>query len=111
MHNQPFEENSPTSSPFRPRLTRIRNNLLTNVNEGRTETHCWLFVFRYQSFNFVFNSSFYFSFTNSLKLQMAALNEPYSGDQQGLRGADFQCYRQARRAGLLGTFRAFLTSR
>lgn len=42
---------------------------------------------------------------------MAALNEPYSGDMQGMRGADFQCYRQARRAGLLGTFRAFLSAR
>lgn len=47
----------------------------------------------------------------TIQLQMAALNEPYSGDLQGMRGADFQCYRQARRAGLLGTFRAFLTAR
>lgn len=30
---------------------------------------------------------------------------------QGIRGADFNCYRQARRAGLSGTFRAFLTAR
>ncbi|XP_050073571.1 collagen alpha-1(XVIII) chain isoform X1 [Anopheles maculipalpis] len=44
-------------------------------------------------------------------LRMAALNEPYPGDMQGIRGADFACYRQARRAGLLGTFRAFLSSR
>lgn len=42
---------------------------------------------------------------------MAALNEPYTGDLQGIRGADFACYRQARRAGLLGTFRAFLSAR
>lgn len=42
---------------------------------------------------------------------MAALNEPYSGDLQGIRGADFACYRQARRAGLLGTFKAFLSAR
>nr|XP_029726514.1 collagen alpha-1(XVIII) chain [Aedes albopictus] len=44
-------------------------------------------------------------------LRMGALNEPYSGDIQGIRGADYACYRQARRAGLLGTFRAFLSSR
>ncbi|XP_037050448.1 collagen alpha-1(XV) chain-like isoform X3 [Bradysia coprophila] len=44
-------------------------------------------------------------------LRMAALNEPYSGDLQGIRGADFACYRQARRAGLLGTFKAFLSAR
>lgn len=30
---------------------------------------------------------------------------------KGQRGADYACYRQARRAGLRGTFRAFLTSR
>ncbi|XP_070063987.1 collagen alpha-1(XV) chain isoform X6 [Drosophila virilis] len=44
-------------------------------------------------------------------LRVAALNEPYGGDLQGIRGADFACYRQGRRAGLLGTFKAFLTSR
>jgi len=42
---------------------------------------------------------------------VAALNEPYVGDLQGIRGADFACYRQGRRAGLLGTFKAFLSSR
>ncbi|KAL7732414.1 hypothetical protein ACLKA6_004385 [Drosophila palustris] len=44
-------------------------------------------------------------------LRVAALNEPYVGDLQGIRGADFACYRQGRRAGLLGTFKAFLSSR
>lgn len=29
----------------------------------------------------------------------------------GVHGADLSCYRQARRAGLHGTFRAFLSSR
>lgn len=42
---------------------------------------------------------------------MAALNEPQSGNMKGISGADFACYRQARRAGLLGTFKAFLSSR
>lgn len=42
---------------------------------------------------------------------MAALNEPHTGDTHGLRGADYACYREARRAGLRGTFRAFLSSR
>ncbi|KAJ8974123.1 hypothetical protein NQ317_007812 [Molorchus minor] len=42
---------------------------------------------------------------------MAALNEAYTGDVHGLRGADYACYREARRAGLRGTFRSFLTSR
>lgn len=42
---------------------------------------------------------------------MAALNEPYDGDMHGIRGSDYSCYRQARRAGLRGTFRAFLSSR
>ncbi|XP_017842790.1 collagen alpha-1(XVIII) chain isoform X5 [Drosophila busckii] len=44
-------------------------------------------------------------------LRVAALNEPGIGDLQGIRGADYACYRQGRRAGLLGTFKAFLTSR
>lgn len=42
---------------------------------------------------------------------MAALNEPFTGDMHGVRGADYACYRQAKRAGLRGTFRAFLSSR
>lgn len=46
-----------------------------------------------------------------LQLRLAALNQPFSGDMHGVRGADYACYRQARRAGLKGTFRAFLTSR
>lgn len=46
-----------------------------------------------------------------LQLRMAALNEPYTGDMRGVRGTDYACYRQARKAGLKGTFRALLTSR
>ncbi|XP_038223261.1 collagen alpha-1(XV) chain-like isoform X3 [Zerene cesonia] len=49
--------------------------------------------------------------TNGPTLKLAALNEPLSGDMHGVRRADYACYRQARRAGLKGTFRAFLTSR
>ena len=45
------------------------------------------------------------------QLRMAALNEPFTGDMHGVRGADYACYRQARRAGLRGTFRACLSSR
>ncbi|XP_045483928.1 collagen alpha-1(XVIII) chain isoform X3 [Pieris rapae] len=44
-------------------------------------------------------------------LRLAALNEPLSGNMHGVRRADYACYRQARRSGLKGTFRAFLTSR
>ncbi|XP_061432580.1 LOW QUALITY PROTEIN: collagen alpha-1(XV) chain-like [Lethenteron reissneri] len=43
-------------------------------------------------------------------LYMAALNTPVMGSMGGLRGADTQCFRQARSAGLTGTFRAFLAS-
>lgn len=42
---------------------------------------------------------------------MAALNQPYTGDMHGVRGADYECYRQSRRANFRGTFRAFLASR
>ncbi|KAH8362771.1 hypothetical protein KR084_000843 [Drosophila pseudotakahashii] len=48
---------------------------------------------------------------NTPTLRVAALNEASTGDLQGIRGADFACYRQGRRAGLLGTFKAFLSSR
>ncbi|XP_069107377.1 collagen alpha-1(XV) chain-like [Argopecten irradians] len=44
---------------------------------------------------------------------MFALNKPYSGHIRGLRGADYECYRQSRRAGIsIGrkTFRALLSS-
>lgn len=47
----------------------------------------------------------------NFQLRMAALNEPFTGDMHGVRGADYACYRQAKRAGLRGTFRAFLSSR
>lgn len=30
---------------------------------------------------------------------------------RGIRGVDFQCFQQAREVGLMGTFRAFLSSR
>lgn len=46
-----------------------------------------------------------------LQLRMAALNQPYTGDMHGVRGADYECYRQSRRANFRGTFRAFLASR
>ncbi|CAG2183706.1 unnamed protein product, partial [Oppiella nova] len=29
------------------------------------------------------------------KLRMAALNTPFSGDFHGIRGADYECYRQS----------------
>lgn len=48
---------------------------------------------------------------STFQLRMAALNEPFTGDMRGVRGTDYACYRQARKAGLKGTFRALLTSR
>ncbi|XP_076304531.1 uncharacterized protein LOC143222229 isoform X3 [Tachypleus tridentatus] len=45
------------------------------------------------------------------RLRIAALNQPYTGDMHGVRGADYECYRQSRKANLRGTFRAFLASR
>lgn len=44
-------------------------------------------------------------------LHLAALNGPQPGGLRGIRGADLQCFQQARAAGLAGTFRAFLSSR
>lgn len=45
------------------------------------------------------------------QLHLVALNTPLSGSMRGIRGADFQCFQQAREVGLTGTFRAFLSSR
>lgn len=45
------------------------------------------------------------------KLRVAALNQPWTGDLHGVRGADYECYRQSRQAHLRGTFRALLASR
>ncbi|XP_037078278.1 collagen alpha-1(I) chain-like isoform X2 [Pollicipes pollicipes] len=45
------------------------------------------------------------------RLRLAALNEPHHGDKMGLRGFDYECYRQARRSNLHSTFRALLSSR
>lgn len=47
----------------------------------------------------------------SPQLHLIALNSPQSGGLRGIRGADFQCFQQARAVGLAGTFRAFLSSR
>ncbi|XP_030065944.1 collagen alpha-1(XVIII) chain [Microcaecilia unicolor] len=44
-------------------------------------------------------------------LHLIALNTPLNGSMHSIRGVDFQCFEQARRAGLKGTFRAFLSSR
>lgn len=41
---------------------------------------------------------------------MIALSQPFSGNLHGLRGADLQCYREARAAGYTTTFRAMLSS-
>ncbi|KAG8512206.1 Collagen alpha-1(XV) chain [Galemys pyrenaicus] len=41
-----------------------------------------------------------------LQLHLVALNTPFSGDIR----ADFQCFQQARAAGLLSTYRAFLST-
>uniref|UniRef100_A0A8C3AUN7 Collagenase NC10/endostatin domain-containing protein n=1 Tax=Cyclopterus lumpus TaxID=8103 RepID=A0A8C3AUN7_CYCLU len=45
-----------------------------------------------------------------LSLHLVALNAPLRGDMRGIRGADFQCYQQARSMGLTSTYRAFLSS-
>nr|AAD47823.1 CLE-1A protein [Caenorhabditis elegans] len=43
-------------------------------------------------------------------IHMIALSQPFSGNLHGLRGADLQCYREARAAGYTTTFRAMLSS-
>ncbi|KAK6727999.1 hypothetical protein RB195_005574 [Necator americanus] len=43
-------------------------------------------------------------------IHLIALNTPYDGNMRGMRGADLQCYREARMAGFTTTFRAMLSS-
>ncbi|GMT28212.1 hypothetical protein PFISCL1PPCAC_19509 [Pristionchus fissidentatus] len=43
-------------------------------------------------------------------IHLIALNNPLPGNMRGLRGADLLCYRQARQAGFVTTFRALLAS-
>nr|XP_018668678.1 collagen XVIII homologue isoform X1 [Ciona intestinalis]XP_018668679.1 collagen XVIII homologue isoform X1 [Ciona intestinalis] len=49
--------------------------------------------------------------TSQKSLHMIALNFPLRGNTRGIVGADARCFQQARRAGLKGTYRAFLSSR
>lgn len=44
-------------------------------------------------------------------LHLVAANSASSGRMRGVSGADFACYRQARLAGLTGTYRAFVASK
>uniref|UniRef100_A0A3B3HDZ9 Collagenase NC10/endostatin domain-containing protein n=1 Tax=Oryzias latipes TaxID=8090 RepID=A0A3B3HDZ9_ORYLA len=44
------------------------------------------------------------------QLHLVALNAPLKGDMRGIRGADLQCYQQARSMGHTSTYRAFLSS-
>uniref|UniRef100_A0A673MGH1 Collagen, type XV, alpha 1b n=1 Tax=Sinocyclocheilus rhinocerous TaxID=307959 RepID=A0A673MGH1_9TELE len=44
------------------------------------------------------------------RLHLVALNAPFTGNMHGIRGADYQCYQQARARGLTSTYRAFLSS-
>ncbi|XP_074601335.1 uncharacterized protein LOC141855275 isoform X2 [Brevipalpus obovatus] len=48
---------------------------------------------------------------NPKQLRLIALDQPYHGDLRGIRGADYECHRQANRYNVKGIFRAFLASR
>ena len=51
------------------------------------------------------------SYQSSLhQLHLMALDKPLAGSMRGIRGADHECHRQARRKNLRGTYRAFLSS-
>ncbi|XP_072427289.1 collagen alpha-1(XV) chain-like isoform X1 [Chiloscyllium punctatum] len=53
-----------------------------------------------------------FSVINDQKpaLHLVALNTPLPGNMRGIRGADLQCFQQARAMGSVATYRAFLSS-
>ncbi|GAU89174.1 hypothetical protein RvY_01755 [Ramazzottius varieornatus] len=55
------------------------------------------------------STSHHWTLTNPhMKLHLIALDEPFSGSQGGIRGADFACFKESRRTGLRGTYRALL---
>ena len=45
------------------------------------------------------------------QLHLIAANQPYKGDMNGISGADYICFKEAKAIGLEGTYRAFLSSR
>jgi collagen type XVIII alpha len=45
-----------------------------------------------------------------LRLHLIALNRPLSGKLRGIRGIDYECYKEARLSGLRGTYRGFISS-
>lgn len=49
--------------------------------------------------------------TSGPGLHLIAINSPKTGAMQGIRGADYLCFTQARAIGMKGTFRAFLSSK
>lgn len=54
----------------------------------------------------------YFYLNLFIQLRLFALNTPLSANEiYGVSGADYKCYRQARKAKVAGTYRAVLTSR
>ncbi|KAL8561210.1 hypothetical protein ACOMHN_024467 [Nucella lapillus] len=50
------------------------------------------------------------NYTRGPSLHLIALNSPVSGRMRGIRGADYECHRQARRSSMRGTYRAFLST-
>lgn len=60
--------------------------------------------------NSVFAPFFIIVIYGIFQLHLVALNRPLTGNLQGVRGADFACYHQARAAGFVTTFRAFISS-
>ncbi|KAK8748533.1 hypothetical protein OTU49_015842 [Cherax quadricarinatus] len=68
-----------TPTPINPNVETLPEELATDYSAGRT------------------------------MLRLAALNEPWTGNLRGVSSADYACYRQARTAGLRGSFRALLS--
>ncbi len=48
--------------------------------------------------------------TQNTTLRLIALNDPWSGNMNGIQFINFQCQREAYRSGVSGLFRAFLSS-
>ncbi|XP_042238508.1 collagen alpha-1(XI) chain-like isoform X2 [Homarus americanus] len=86
-----------TSTSINPNVETLPEELATDHSAGRS---WWGEPLTTDNENEVWNLK---------ELRLAALNEPWSGNVRGVSSADYACYRQARTAGLRGSFRALLS--
>nr|XP_027210813.1 collagen alpha-1(XV) chain-like [Penaeus vannamei] len=87
----------PTPTPMNPNVETLPEELATDLSTGR--------AWRGEPMTTDVEDNEW----NTMELRLAALNEPWQGSFHDVASPDYTCYRQARSAGLRGTFRALLS--